>query len=464
VWWRATKGETYLARLSTVSPLDECRDGDLAPKYGKLLGLEVERHQSRLFTGGTKVWYEVTAVTTSAGRLELPDPIRLPEIRSEYDIAKGRLEAAIPGLELVERPRLAGETRVTIERALAPSASAGDEAVKRALDEVIGEGSYVVAPAPGGLEIAGMERVEERKISPAIMPSPREMVDALPALLNQRWSSWDDVVHWWRVGPPEGAAPRELGPLSAAGAKAAALLSDLAHGRVGGAVTRLNQLPFDFADGVYTAAIGPEWRDWKLLYALSWSTLRIVLGFFYAAIFAVPLGVVIGCFGKPRALFQPLLLIGAYLPLPAMLALTLVWWGITETQKIGFLAITTFVVLLPQVVAAIEAIPQEHLAAALTLGATRWQQMRYVLYAGAKAEIMRSLRLSFAVGWTWIILAESTDPKAGLGYVIDLGYRRPAHRPDVYAAILLIVGIAYVVNTIWAWIESKLYPYRSAES
>ena len=31
--------------------------------------------------------------------------------------------------------------------------------------------------------------------------------------------------------------------------------------------------------------------DWKLLHAISWSTLRIVVGFFWAALLAVPLGV-----------------------------------------------------------------------------------------------------------------------------------------------------------------------------
>lgn len=472
LWTWATTGETYLARPSAVSPLDAAR-AELEAEYGKPLVLGPhEEHSRKIFTGEVKRWYDIATATVAGKKIDLKSPVRLDEVKSDYDLMTERLKAAIPGVRFEPpEPKPRADGRMPIERAIAPKAALAAPAAKRALDDLIGEGGYVLTEKPDGtVEISGIERVEERKISPAIVPSPKEMVDSLPALLNLRWKDWQDAKHWWQLGLPEGA-PRDFGPLAALPRKAWAIpagffrtVGEQRTGAVTAAFSNFNKLLFEAADAAYTAAIGPGWRDWKLLHAVTWSTLRIFLGFFYAAIFAVPLGVIMGSFTKPRSLFGPLLLIGSYLPLTAMLVLTLSWWGLSEAQKIGFLAITTFVVLLPQVVMAVESIPQEHIAASLTLGATRWQQMRRVLFAGAKADIMRALRLSFAVGWTWIILAESMDPVAGLGYIIQLGERRAEHRPHIYAVILLIIGTAWIVNSIWASVEKRLYPYRSAES
>jgi ABC-type nitrate/sulfonate/bicarbonate transport system permease component len=321
---------------------------------------------------------------------------------------------------------------VLIDRAILPEGPSRTAI----LDEVFGADTYVVTDRV----VTGTERVEERKISAALLPSPNEMLDSLPSLLNQRWNTWADARSWWRTGSPEaGTAPAP--PLALDWSK-------------------WNEVPFALVDALFARTIGPGWKDWKLLHAITWSTLRIVIGFFWAALVAVPLGVVMGSFTKLRVLFEPVRLMGSYLPLPAFLPLTVFWWGMGESQKIGFLGIASFVVLLPQVVMAVEAIPQAHIDAARTLGATRWQLMRRVLLAGAKADIAQSLRLSFAVGWTWIILAEMINPVAGLGWVIQLGERRPAHRPHIYAVVLLIILLAYVVNTVWALIERRLYPYR----
>jgi len=460
LWYMGTRGEFYLTRLAKLSALDE-RKAEIEKRLGAPVQLETQQRERKLFTGQRMTWAEIVSVTAPAGvidqrraeidalfgrdqydveggtRLKARSHFGKVDGTSEYDKALRRLQEGIPGIALETRERVeAGPDGdhivVLVDRALLPEGTSGTAV----LDEVFGAESYVRV----GRVLTGTERVEERPISAALLPSPHEMLDSLPSLLNQRWNTWDDARSWWRSGNPE-----------AGQAAAAPLTLDW---------SKWNEVPFALVDGALARLIGPSWKDWKLLHAITWSTLRIVVGFFWAALLAVPLGVVMGSFTKPRVLFEPLRLMGSYLPLPAFLPLTVFWWGMGESQKIGFLAIASFVVLLPQVIMAVEAIPQVHIDAARTFGATRWQIMRHVLLSGAKADIAQSLRLSFAVGWTWIILAEMINPVAGLGWVIQLGERRPAHRPHIYAVVLLIVLLAYVVNTVWALIERRLYPYR----
>jgi NitT/TauT family transport system permease protein len=479
LWYGATKGEFYLGRFEKHSPLDR-RKIEIEKAVGAKVELETRDREIKSWASGeVKVRSEVAAVIAPRAAFEAhraaveslfgkdfkveegakPDLVRLVPLAhfgvfdrdGEWAKARAKLEHAIPGAKIesedrLESPGTEKELAVVIVTAVrAPKEALEAPLARAALDAVFGRGSYEVRSGQGGEAVVlGREIIETRKISPALLPSPREMLDSLPSLVNRRWSTWQDAVAWWKLGEPETAA---------AGAPPRATAIEW---------SKPTEAPFQLLDLAFARMLGPNWTDWKLFHALLWSTVRIIMGFLFAAVVAVPLGIVMGSFTKPRVFFDPLLLMGAYLPLPAFLALTIIWWGTGEAQKIGFLAICTFVVLLPQVVMAVEGVPKAHLDAAQTLGATRWQQMRHVLVAGAKADIMRALRLSFAVGWTWIILAEYINAKAGLGYLIDLGQRRTEYRPHVYAVIVVIVLVAFVVNTIWAWIERKVFPYREA--
>jgi NitT/TauT family transport system permease protein len=477
-WSWGTTGDHILGAFPSLSPLEE-KKLEIERALGSSVALvTTDREVKSWSSPEKKVFCDILAVTLPAAAFDAhkaeaekllgADQFTVEERAggdaklvarshlgrfervSEYDKALAKLKAGIPGFTVTETRApvpASGDPQLTVlVSATAPEAAAIATDARTVLDEVVGSDGWVVTVNDGKALITGAEKLETRKISPALLPSPREMLDALPSLINGRWLGWDDAKHWWSLGHAE----QKETPAPAA----KPIVLDWKSP---------NQVPFTLAAGLFERWIGPNWADWTLLQAVTWSTLRIIMGFLYAALVAVPLGVIMGSFSKPRAFFEPVRLMGAYLPLPAFMTLTIYWWGTTESQKIGFLAICTFVVLLPQIVMAVESIPQAHIDAARTLGANRWHQMRYVLLAGTKADIMRSLRLSFAVGWTWIILAEAIDPKAGLGYVIQLGDRRPAHRPHIYAAILLIVGLAFLINTSWAWVERKLYPYRDEE-
>lgn len=474
-WSRATEGEYYLARLSRLSALDAQRENiekvtrcpvRLGTREKKLwtskeLLLEINEltlarpiYEARKSEIATLGQFDVEPAS-APGEVTLKAQFntffgeRIPAHAAQTTEAEAQvraLETALPGVRLEERSLAPEAARrwLVVEHAIVSRDVAATGTARAALDAIVGRGAWTASERPdGAMTLGGAERKEERLISSVILPSPREMLDSIPSLLNQRWTTWSDARAWW--GGTEVVKPRGRGPMPLD-----------RH--------ELNEVPFALLDRALHATVGPDWSDWLLLHAVLWSTVRIIMGFAWAAIFAIPLGVLMGSFGKVGAFFEPVRLMGSYLPLPAFVALTIAWWGTSEAQKVGFLAIASFVVLLPQVIMAIEAVPGTHLLASRTLGATRLQQMRYVLYAGARAEIFRALRLTFAVGWTWVTLAESVDPKAGLGYVMFLGERRAEHRPHIYVVIVVIVALAFLVNSAWLRVERWLYPYREAEA
>jgi NitT/TauT family transport system permease protein len=190
------------------------------------------------------------------------------------------------------------------------------------------------------------------------------------------------------------------------------------------------------------------------------SFVRVSEGFFLAVLMAVPLGVYMASFPPVAVFFRPLALIGSYVPIVVFIPLTLAWFGLGETQKVGFLFIGCFVALLPQVIKDVAGIPQAYLDVAVTKGASQWQLVRNVLFPVALPDIWDHMRGVYGVGWGWIILAEVVNADTGLGYLFQISERR-GHTYAIFAVIIVIVAIAVLCDQLWKWGGRWLFPYRS---
>jgi NitT/TauT family transport system permease protein len=205
-------------------------------------------------------------------------------------------------------------------------------------------------------------------------------------------------------------------------------------------------------------AFPPLHFDQGLVRSALISFVRVTTGFSLAAITALPLGIYMATFPGIASFFRPLALIGAYVPIVVFIPLTLAWFGLNETQKVGFLFIGCFVALLPMVIKSISKVPAAYLDVAVTKGATQWQLVRHVLFPVAQADIWDNLRAVYGVGWGWIILAEVVNAERGLGYLISISERR-GHTAAIFAVILVIVLIAVACDQLWRLGARILFPY-----
>ncbi len=189
------------------------------------------------------------------------------------------------------------------------------------------------------------------------------------------------------------------------------------------------------------------------------STRRIFSAFFLAAMVALPLGVLMGAFEPVNVFFEPIVAPLRYMPISGFIPLLILWFGIYEKEKIAFLFLGVFVYLLPVVVTAIRAVPEELLQTSLTLGASRWQVIRTVLLPAALPEIFDSFRVMNAISWTYVILAEAINPGGGLGYMVDLAYRHQK-APWDFAGLLVIGGIGLLTDFVIRLWSALLFRWR----
>lgn len=204
------------------------------------------------------------------------------------------------------------------------------------------------------------------------------------------------------------------------------------------------------------------WFDAALTRSTLWSLGRIVLGFGLAAVIGIPLGIAAGCFRGIEAFLGPPTVFLRNVPVAALIPLTLVWFGLGETQKVFFIFIATVGFVLFDTTRAVLDVDQRYVETAYTLGANRRDVIRKVLIPLAMPDITNSLRLLFGVAFGYIVLAELIDAKFGLGYIIQVAQRR-GPREHIYLVLVIISLLALGIDRVLWTMQKRLFPYRFAK-
>jgi len=199
-----------------------------------------------------------------------------------------------------------------------------------------------------------------------------------------------------------------------------------------------------------------------LMQSIAATLKRVLIGFGLAVIVGVPLGIIAGSYRLVEAAAAPLALFGRNLPVAALIPLTILWFGIDETQKVMFIFIACVPFVFSDAVAAVVNVPDRYVETAQTLGASSTQIVRKVLVALALPDIYNSLRHLFGLAFGYIMLAELINAQHGLGFLLMTSQRRGMSEHIIL--ILIIIGLlAYGIDRLLFFFQRGLFPHRIIE-
>jgi ABC-type nitrate/sulfonate/bicarbonate transport system permease component len=200
------------------------------------------------------------------------------------------------------------------------------------------------------------------------------------------------------------------------------------------------------------------WTERALLEGIASTLRRVLLGFGLAVIVGVPIGILAGAYRVFDAALAPLALFGRNIPVAALIPLTILWFGIEETQKTMFIFLATVPFVFAGALEAVVSVHERYVEAAQTLGASSRQVIMKVLIALALPNIYTNLRSLFGLAFGYIMLAELINAKYGLGYLLSTSQRRGLTEHIIL--ILLIIGaLAYGIDRLLLWFQVRLFPY-----
>ncbi len=189
------------------------------------------------------------------------------------------------------------------------------------------------------------------------------------------------------------------------------------------------------------------------------SLLRIFTAAAVAIALGIPIGLLMGLNKWAKGVFDTP--IEFYWPLPplAYLPLMIIWLGIGETSKIVLLALAMFAPIVLSAQAGVRSVSQERVNAALSLGATRFQLLRDIVFPSALPEILTGIRISLGVGWGTLVAAELIAATRGIGYLIMSASHFLA-TDVVFVGIGIIAACAFAFSFAMRLLEAWLVPWK----
>ncbi len=167
------------------------------------------------------------------------------------------------------------------------------------------------------------------------------------------------------------------------------------------------------------------------------SIYRIVVGWAFATLLAVPIGILMGNFKFFEGLLEPFIDIVRYMPVVALIPLTILWAGIGDFQKFLILFIGTFFQQVLMVMDNVKQVPIDLIRVGQTLGLSRFEILRTIVLPAAFPGIWDTFRITMGWTWTYLVVAELVAAPDGLG-------RRIMDAQRYLATDTIIFGILFI--------------------
>jgi ABC-type nitrate/sulfonate/bicarbonate transport system permease component len=187
---------------------------------------------------------------------------------------------------------------------------------------------------------------------------------------------------------------------------------------------------------------------------------RVAVGFTTGAVLALLLGIVAGHVSVVRNVVEPIIELLRPIPPLAVLPLFIVWIGIGETSKVGFITYATFFPMFLTTVHAVRQIDPLLVRAAQSLGAGSLQIFHRVSLPAALPESLTGIRLGVALSFFVIVISEFIGAEHGLGYLINDG-RNFFLVPQMLGAAIVLGLLGYAGNALVRLLERRVLRWQS---
>ncbi|NLI32776.1 MAG: ABC transporter permease [Deltaproteobacteria bacterium] len=169
------------------------------------------------------------------------------------------------------------------------------------------------------------------------------------------------------------------------------------------------------------------------------SLFRVTLGFYIAALLAVPLGLFLGRRRFINRWANPFIQFLRPISPLAWIPFAMIWFGIGDQPALFIIFIGSFFPILLSAINAAAMIPSMYFQVAANLQFKVWESLCYVIIPATVPSIVLGLRVALGIAWMVVVAAEMIAVKSGLGFLIVDA--RNALRIDYVIVAVLTIGI-----------------------
>lgn len=198
--------------------------------------------------------------------------------------------------------------------------------------------------------------------------------------------------------------------------------------------------------------------DRNFSYDILISTLRVILAWSLSLILALPVAFLISNSTWAYRLLSPYIDFLRYLPVPVLIPLTILFFGIGESAKIALLFTGTFFQFILLIYDDLMEIPKEYYNIGFSLNLSYFK-IQLMKFRTIFPSLWNNCRITMGWCWTYLVIAELVAAQEGIGFMIREA-QRFSRTPEIYVGIFIMGMIGFFSDRVWRVFYPIVFKYK----
>ncbi|OMD38456.1 ABC transporter permease [Paenibacillus odorifer] len=199
----------------------------------------------------------------------------------------------------------------------------------------------------------------------------------------------------------------------------------------------------------------------ELTHHLGVSMGRAGIGFLIGGVLGLLFGVLTGLFRSVEYVLDPSVQVLRLVPHLAIAPLIILWFGFGEMSKVVIILTGSFFPLYINTFMGIRNVDNKLFEVSLVLGFSPYQKLRRLILPAALPGILLGLRLSLAVAWIGLVVAELIGSQSGIGFLINEA-KQNSNTEVVFVGIIIFAIVGKLIDSLFRIIEHKFLFWRDS--
>jgi len=206
-------------------------------------------------------------------------------------------------------------------------------------------------------------------------------------------------------------------------------------------------------------SLGAVWHTNGVPAALRLTLFELAVAFSIAVAIGLTVGLAVGLRPFARRSLMPIILLLYGLPQITILPLFILYFGIGPASKIAFGVTHGMFPIMIAIVAGVQNMKPILLVSARSMGASRWQILRWVIFPHMIPSLFAGMRLGMSGALLGVLLAELYVSTAGIGHFTTM-FTENFDPTKLFGLVAMLATMAIVLNEIVRRAETRFSRWR----
>jgi ABC-type nitrate/sulfonate/bicarbonate transport system permease component len=206
-------------------------------------------------------------------------------------------------------------------------------------------------------------------------------------------------------------------------------------------------------------SLGTVWHTTGVPAALRLTLFELAVAFAIAVVIGLTVGLAVGLRPFARRSLMPIILLLYGLPQITILPLFILYFGIGPASKIAFGVTHGMFPITIAIVAGVQNLKPILLVSARSMGASRWQILRWVVFPHMIPSFFAGMRLGMSGALLGVLLAELYVSTAGIGHFTTM-FTENFDPTKLFGLVAMLATMAIMLNEIVRRAETRFSRWR----